>query len=625
MCGIVGYIGKKQASPILIDGLKKLEYRGYDSAGLVILNNQKAYWEKQVGKVVNLSKALEKDTIVGNIGIAHTRWATHGKPTQANAHPHFDCKREIFVVHNGIIENYQELKIELEKKGHKFVSETDTEVIAHLIEENYKKLQITNAKFQINSKTQMSKLENAVRQSLKKVIGAYGIAIVSTREPDKIIVARNGSPLLVGVGKGENFIASDAAAILASTKKVIYLDDGEIATVTAHKVKITNLLDQTIKKKISTITWNEEQISKGGYKHFMLKEIHEASQVIINSTRGRILVGGGKVKLGGLEQVADKLKNINKIIIVGCGTARNAGLVGEYMLEEFAKISVEVEYASEFRYRAPVIDENTAILAISQSGETADTLAAVREGKKQGALTLGIVNAVGSTIARETDAGVYNHVGPEIAVASTKAYFSQIIILALLTVFLGSQRNLSPKVAKNILNSINNLPGLIKKVFEEEKHIEKIAEKYKKYSNFLYLGRRYNYPTAEEGALKLKEISYLHAEGYPTGEMKHGPIAMITPSFPSVIIAPNDSVYEKNLSGIEEIKARNGKIIALTTAGDKKITRLADEVIYLPKCLELLSPILSSIALHLLAYYIGVGRGYNVDQPRNLAKSVTVE
>jgi len=621
MCGIVGYIGKKQASPILIDGLKKLEYRGYDSSGVAIINGRKAQCQKQVGKVINLSKLLEKKKIPGQIGIAHTRWATHGKPTATNAHPHFDCKREIFVVHNGIIENYQELKKELEQKGHKFVSETDTEVIAHLVEENYHQ----NIKTPEHRNKKTEKLEMAVREALKKVIGAYGLAIVSTREPDKIVVARHGSPLLIGVAKNEYLVASDAAAVLASTKKVIYLDDGEMAVISKNKIKITNMRDKTIKKKISTITWSGEQISKAGYKHFMLKEIHEADSVIVNSTRGRILAKEGKVKLGGLEQVAHKLQKINKIIIVGCGTARNAGLVGEYMLEEFARIPVEVEYASEFRYRAPVIDKNTAVLAISQSGETADTLAAVREAKKQGALTLGIVNAVGSTIARETEAGVYNHIGPEIAVASTKAYFSQITILALLTVFLGNQKELSKKKAKDILVSIVNLPILIKKVFEEEKSIKKIAEKYKKYQNFLYLGRRYNYPTAEEGALKLKEISYLHAEGYPTGEMKHGPIAMINSSFPSLIIAPRDSVYEKNLSGIEEIKARSGKIIALATSGDKKITKLANEVIYLPKSSELLSPILASIVLHLFAYYIGVGRGHDVDKPRNLAKSVTVE
>ncbi len=628
MCGIVGYIGKNEAAPILLEGLKRLEYRGYDSAGIAVINSAGVKCIKSVGRVKKLEKLLLKKKIGSNIGIAHTRWATHGKPSIANAHPHFTTHKNIFVVHNGIIENYQELKDQLKKKGHKFVTDTDSEVIAHLIEDCYHPTR------KDSDDKPKGHFEKAVKAALKKIIGAYGLAIICRDEPDKIVAARYGSPLLIGIGKKEKIIASDAAAVIGRTKKVIYLEDGEIAVINGSKIKVSNIYSakgseasgKSIKKKINTITWGQDEISKAGYNHFMAKEIHEAPEVIINSTRGRCIAARSLAKLGGLESVKKELKNISRLIIVACGTARNAGLVGEYMIEEAAGIPVEVEYASEFRYRGPIVNKNTAVMAISQSGETADTLAAIKEAKKQDALTLGIVNVVGSSITRETDAGVYNHIGPEIAVASTKAYISEIIILALLTVFLGkTHKNMSAKKAKEILYEIEKLPKKVQSIFGQEQIIKKIARKYKRSDNFLYLGRKYNYPTALEGALKLKEISYIHAEGHPTGEMKHGPIAMIEPDFPSVFITPKDSVYEKNISGIEEVKARDGKIICIATQGDKKISKLADDVIYIPKTIEMLTPILAALPLHLLAYYIGVGKGYNVDKPRNLAKSVTVE
>lgn len=621
MCGIVGYIGKKQVTPILMDGLNKLEYRGYDSAGIAVVDNEKVHCQKRVGKVINLTQALKKNNIFGQIGIAHTRWATHGKPTEINAHPHFDCRKEIFVVHNGIIENYLELKKQLEKKGHKFVSETDTEVIAHLIEEHYHRN--TGTQEHRNKKT--GRLENAIRQSLKKVIGAYGLAIISTREPDKIIVARNGSPLLIGVAKNEYLVASDAAAILTYTKKVIYLNDGEMAVVSKNKIKITNMRDKAITKKISTITWSEEQISKAGYPHFMLKEMMEQPESLLNSIRGRTIASRGQVKLGGLENVADKIRNAQKISIVACGTARLAGLVGEYMLEEYAKIPTEVDYAHEFRYRQPILDNKSVLLAISQSGETADTLAAVREAKKQGALALGIVNVVGSTISRETDAGVYNHSGPEIAVASTKAFTSQLAIMALLTVLLGRERQMPLGTAKSIIKGLIQIPDKIKEILATDKEIFQIAKKYHHYKNFAFLGRKYNHPTALEGAIKLKELTYIHAEGFAGGEMKHGPIAMIDKDFPSIFIIPRDSVYEKNFNGIEEIRARGGKVMAIATRGDKEIAKLVDDVIYIPRSLEMLTPILAIIPLQLFAYHMAVLNGRDVDKPRNLAKSVTVE
>lgn len=618
MCGIIGYVGHQKAKPILMEGLKRLEYRGYDSAGLAVLGNKKIKSVRAVGKVAELEKKIAGSDLEGTIGIAHTRWATHGKPSVANSHPHTDCKNEIFVVHNGIIENYLELKNNLLKKGHKFKSETDTEVIAHLIEDERKKT---------------GDLFEAVQKALFQLMGAYGIAVISKNDPDMIVVAKKGSPLLFGVGESEYVVSSDAAAIINHTKQVIYLSDGEVAKITPQGYQVIEMGQGKVKKEMVEINWSQESAQKGGgFKHFMLKEIHEQPQAIESAIQGRVdkfIKEGSQIPiLGGLaptSEVKDRLAKIKRIIIVSCGTSYYSGLVGEYMIEEYTGIPVEVETASEFRYRKPVLDETTAVLAISQSGETADTLEAIREGKLKGALTLGIVNVVGSTISRETDAGVYNHAGPEIGVASTKAFTSQLSILALVTLSLGRQRQMSFVMGRRIAEELKRIPGLIKKILKKEEEIKLIAKKYGKYENWLYLGRKYNFPIAMEGALKLKEISYVHAEGYAAGEMKHGPIAMIDGNFPSLFIVPTDSVYEKVISGMEEVKARGGKILAIATEKNKEITKLVDDVIYIPKTLEMLTPLLSVIPLQLLAYYIGVNKGYDVDKPRNLAKSVTVE
>jgi glucosamine--fructose-6-phosphate aminotransferase (isomerizing) len=614
MCGIIGYIGKNNALPVLIDGLKRLEYRGYDSSGVALYLGDNIESIKAVGKIKELEEKLKNPLTPqsplsgGHIGIAHTRWATHGAPSEANAHPHTDCSGKIWLVHNGIIENYKELKEKLEDKGHKFISQTDTEVIAHLIEDLYD-----------------GDLSSSLIKALKLLKGAYGIALMHKDHPDKILAAKMGSPLAIGLGEGETIIASDISAIIFHTKQVIYLDDGEIAEIGKNNLKIFNIDNIEINKEVKKIEWDIEAATKGGLPHFMLKEIFEQPESISLSIAGRSLVKEGKAKLGGLDSVSEKIRNINKIIIVGCGTAKHAGLVGEYMLEEYAEIPVEVEYASEFRYRKPIIDKNTAVLAISQSGETADTLAAIREAKEKGALTLGIVNVVGSTIAREIDAGAYNHIGPEIAVASTKAFTSQLAILALMTVYFGRQRKMSLVMGERILNELLEIPALIKKILKASDEIKNIAAKYKEAKNFAFLGRKYNSPTALEGALKLKEISYIHSEGFASGEMKHGAIALIDENFPSICIVPQDSVYEKNLSNIAEIKARSGKVIAIATEGDEKIKELVDDVIYIPKTLEMLTPILATIPLQLFAYYMAVLKGLDVDKPRNLAKSVTVE
>jgi len=607
MCGIVGYVGKKDVESVLLEGLKRLEYRGYDSSGIALQNKGKLLVTKALGRIVNLEEKL-KPAGGATTGICHTRWATHGEPTEANAHPHTSCDGKIALVHNGIIENYQELKRDLLSKGHKFVSETDTEVLTHLVEELYK-----------------GDLLCSVREALKRVTGAYGIAVICAEEPDRIIAARLGSPLILGVGDGENFVASDVAAILGHTKQVVYLNDGEIADVRMDHFEITNLENHKLPCTVSEVEWTLEESEKGGYDHYMLKEIMEQPEVIRNSMRGRINLAEGDVKLGGLEDVADRLRSIERIIIIACGTARYAGMVGEYMLEEYAGIPVEVEYASEFRYRKPIIDKNTAIIAISQSGETADTIAAIREAKKKGAITLGIVNAVGSTIARDTDAGVYNHAGPEIAVASTKAFTSQLVVLALITVMLGRQRGMSEVMGVRILTELSEIPGKVTQILKGKEAIKVLADKYKDYKHFMFLGRKYCFPLAEEGALKLKELSYIHAEGYASGEMKHGPIALIDPDFPTFAIIPKDSVYDKGVSNLMEIKARRGKIVALTTNGASEIEPVADDVIYIPKTLEMLTPILAIAPLQLFAYYVAVAKGLDVDKPRNLAKSVTVE
>lgn len=618
MCGIIGYIGTKQALPILLEGLRRLEYRGYDSAGVALLapDGSKITVERAVGKVAELEKRFIDNNLPGISGIGHTRWATHGVPKEENAHPHRDCKDNIAVVHNGIIEDYQELKNELIKRGHKFLSQTDTEVIAHLLEDQPIDLP----------------LEKKLQNILPKLIGAYGLAIIDKNDPQKIVVTRLGSPLVVGVnsstsvgtGGREYFIASDPSAFIAQTREVLYLDDGEVAVLTPEGINIfENGLAKN--KESQTLEWSHETVEKQGYPHFMLKEISEQPKVILDTIRGRLETEDGLAHLGGFKEVEVRLRMIQKLTIVGCGSAIYSGKVGEYMIEEYAGIPVECEFASEFRYRKPVLDNQTAVLAVSQSGETADTLAAIREAKRKGILALGMVNAVGSTIARETDAGIYNHAGPEIGVASTKAFISQVTAFALITLFLGRQRQMSQATGTRIAEELKLLPEKISQILNHQKDIEVIAKKYANYNNFLYLGRKYNAPIAYEGALKLKEISYIHAEGYPAGEMKHGPIALLDKNFPVVAIAPKDSVYEKMKSAIEEVKARSAPVLALTTEGNIEMEKLADDVLYIPKTLEMLTPILSIIPLQLFAYFIAVSKGYDPDKPRNLAKSVTVE
>ena len=608
MCGIFAYTGNKgkDAKGILLDGLLSLEYRGYDSAGIFLPESGSM---KTPGAVAELRKKIPKN-FKGKSGIAHLRWATHGEPTEKNAHPHSDDSGEIWVVHNGIIENWQELRQDLITKGHTFVSDSDTEVIPHLVEEYLKKYK---------------DFEKAALAALNDIRGTYGIALQYKREPDRIIAARMGSPIVLGLGDGEHFIASDPSPILPHTKKVVFLEDGEVAVITPLKHRIFKLDASAVKRKATKIDWNAEQAQKDGYEHFMLKEIMEGPKVIEDTLRGRLIVDGGLAKLGGLESVAKQLKKIDRIIIVACGTAYYAGLVGEYMLEEHAGIPVEVELGSEFRYRKPVVNERTIVLGISQSGETADTLEALREGKRHGALTLGIVNTVGSTIARETDAGVYNHAGPEIGVASTKAFVSQLTALALFTIFLGRQRDMSEATAKNIARELKMMPQKIQSILDRKETIQALAKKYVTARDFLYIGRKYNLPIAYEGALKLKEISYIHAEGCGAGEMKHGSIAMIDKDFPTLAIATQDSVYEKMLSNIQQIKARKGPVVAIATEGDTEIAKLADDVFYVPKTIELLSPILNTVPLHLFSYYFSLEKGHNPDRPRNLAKSVTVE
>ncbi len=606
MCGIFAYTGKKQSLSILLDGLTCLEYRGYDSAGIYI---PESGFVKSVGAVDNLKKKIVTE-MPGKSGIAHLRWATHGEPTELNAHPHHDKSGDIWIVHNGIIENYKELKEMLSQKGYEFYSSTDTEVLAKLIGYYFEE----NKDF-----------EKSVISALNDAKGTYGVVVSYKKEPTKIIAARQGAPVVIGLGDGENFVASDVSPILRYTKDVIYLHDGDVAVLTPDNYNIYNLQNVSIDRKREVVEWDMEEAKKGEYAHFMLKEIMEGAEVVENTIRGRLIEDDGMSKLGGLDNVADKIRNMKRIIIVGCGTAYYAGLVGEYMIEEYAGIPVEVEVGSEFRYRKPIIDENTILLAISQSGETADTLEAIREAKRKGALTLGIVNTVGSTISRETDAGIYNHAGPEIGVASTKAFISQLTALALFTLFLGRQRSMSLTTGKKIAEEMRLLPMKIKEILLNKEYIKSVAEKYSSSRDFLYLGRKYNYAIAFEGALKLKECSYIHAEGYGAGEMKHGPLAMIDESFPTFAIAPDDSVYEKNISNIQEIKARKGKVIVLTNQDKNELKDLSDDIIYIPKSIEMLSPILNIIPLQLFAYYFAVHKGYNVDRPRNLAKSVTVE
>jgi glucosamine--fructose-6-phosphate aminotransferase (isomerizing) len=608
MCGIVGYIGPRKAYPILIEGLKRQEYRGYDSAGVALIENGEIVIQKSAGKIAALEDSLKGHDFGANSGIAHTRWATHGEPNDINAHPHTGMTGKIAVVHNGIIENYGALREVLKRQGRIFRTETDTEIIAHLIEEYYE-----------------DNLLQAVRRALTQVEGTYGIAVICLDDPDSMVAARSGSPLVIGCGEGENFVASDVAAILRHTNRVVYLEDGELAEVSASKFSITTLDDVIVTPHLEEISWSLDMIEKGGYDHFMLKEIFEQPETLKNAMRGRLDFEEATARLNGLNLQYDELHHIRRIIITACGTSWHAALIGEYLIEEFARIPVEVEYASEFRYRSPIIDADTLVLIISQSGETADTLAAMREAKRKGATCLGICNVVGSTIARESDGGVYIHAGPEIGVASTKAFTSQMMVLSLITILLARMRSMSYEKGEELIEALNGVPEQVKKVLSLNDEIRHLAEKYRDKSNFLYLGRGINFPVALEGALKLKEISYIHAEGYPAAEMKHGPIALIDENMPAVVLAPKDSVYSKIISNMQEIKARKGIIIAVATEGDKKIAELADEVIYIPQVNDFILPIVGIIPLQLLAYHMAVLRRCDVDQPRNLAKSVTVE
>lgn len=606
MCGISGYVGFRKAKPILIEGLKNLEYRGYDSSGFFIPPDTIV---KSTGDVASLEKKSTRD-LLGTIGIAHTRWATHGHPSDKNAHPHSDCRGRVWLVHNGIVENYKELKERLIKQGHVFVSETDSEVVAHLIEEEIKR---------------GSKFVEAFRSALKKVKGSYALAVIDIQNPESIIVARLGSPLVLGLNGKENFIASDPSAFLKYTQKVLYLNDGEMAEVKKDSYVVSTLSGKKINRKTEVIKWEIEKLQKGGYAHFMLKEIEETPRVLQEGLRGRLDLKANKVLLPELEKVKHKLIRAKQIILVGCGSAYYAGLTGKYLLEELTNFSVEVAIASEFRYANRILSKDAVVVAISQSGETADTLASIRKAKSAGLLTLGILNTVGSTIAREVDVPLYSYAGSEIGVASTKAFVSQVQFLILLSLFLGDLKDVLRFNQKSILEELKRIPSKINQVLKDKDKVEYLAEKYKNYSNFLFIARKYSLPVAYEGALKLKEISYIHAEGYGAGEMKHGPLAMIDEFFPTLAIVPKDSVYEKVISNLEEIKARQGKILAITSKGNSKIVQLATDVIYIPNTHELLSPLLSVIPLQLFAYFVGTSKGYNVDRPRNLAKSVTVE
>lgn len=612
MCGIFGYIGvNPRPAGSLVEGLRRLEYRGYDSAGAVLMGaDGETVFKKSNGRVAALESKLPKDFKAVS-GVFHTRWATHGEPSEVNAHPHADCEDKIFVVHNGIIENYKLLKEGLKKAGHKFLSSTDTEVIPHLIEE-------------VRKRNTGLDFKEAVVRALKLVTGSYALVVLDKNE-NRLVAAKCSSPLILGVGEKEYFIASDASAILPFTRDIVYLNDGDCAVVSRDGYDIFTPDLKSVERKSSILDWSVDQASKQGFPHFMLKEIFEEPEAVENALRGRLIVDDGLAKLGGLDSVSERMKDINRIVIAACGTAYYAGLVGEYMIEENAGIPVEVEYASELRYRNPIFNDGTAMILVSQSGETADTLAALKEAKRKGALTLGIVNVVGSTIARETDAGIYNHAGPEIAVASTKALASQISIMALLAMFLGRGRNMSLTHGREIAGELRKIPEKMKEILKSSDQVMETAKKYASYDNFFYLGRKYNYPVALEGALKLKEISYAHAEGMSAGEMKHGPIALIDKNFPTIFVVPQDSAYEKTISNIEEVRARGGKVIAIASFGDEKIKELADDVIYIPKIIEMLSPLLSIVPLHLFAYYMAVLNGRDVDKPRNLAKSVTVE
>ena len=609
MCGIVAYIGQNEALPILIDGLKKLEYRGYDSSGVALIDDGKINVVRASGKIKALEDKLSGSAIKGHVGIAHTRWATHGAPTEANAHPHMSFDGKFSIVHNGIIENYASLKAKLISEGVQFKSDTDTEVVAHLIARFY-----------------TGDMKAAVLKALAQIEGTFGLGIICSEQPDTLIGARRGSPLILGIGNdGDFYLASDVSAIINHTQKVVYLDDNDVVQIKGGRYSIVNMNRNEVQREVKDVEFDADAVAKGGFPHFMLKEIFEQPEVLRNTMRGRLLVPEGNSKLAGLDTNIKELMNINRIIITACGTSYYAGMVGEYMIEELAGVPVEVEYASEFRYRNPIIKPGTLVLAISQSGETADTLAALKEAQQKGATALAICNGVGSTIARTSDGGVYLHAGPEIGVASTKAFTSQVTVLAMIALLLGRQRRLSIEAGTSIAKSMLELPGLVEQTLKLSDAIADIARQYSKAGNFLYLGRHFNYPVAMEGALKLKEISYIHAEGYPAAEMKHGPIALIDENMPVVVVAPKDVLFDKVISNVREIKARGGRVIAITTEDCHPLDEIADHIIKVPQTLPMLMPIITCVPLQLLAYHIAVLRGNDVDQPRNLAKSVTVE
>ncbi len=619
MCGIVGYVGKQTAEPILLDGLRRLEYRGYDSAGLATISNGKMHVRKRAGRIADLEELAVKHPAPGTCGISHTRWATHGAPNDINAHPHIGGDGIVAVVHNGVIENYASLRGRLIEQGFRFVSNTDTEVIAHLI------ASLLDEQAESHNGDFKATLIEAIEKSLRQLKGTYGLAIISPRLPEFVLGARRGSPLVLGVGHGENFLASDQSALVRHTERVVFLNDGETALVGPNDFEVHHRDSGHVQPSIQQIDWTAEDAEKGTYEHYMLKEIFEQPDSIQNAMRGRLDDDNATAVFGGLNLTPQQLRQISRIILTGCGTSWHAGLVGEYLLEEFARIPVEVEYASELRYRNPPIEQGTVLFAIAQSGETADTLAAVRESKRKGIPTLGIVNVVGSSIARETEGGIYLHAGPEIGVASTKSFTAQLTVLTLLGLYLGRMRHVSSLAGARIINQLKQLPDLVRRAIETNNQVRELAAKYCHATNFLYLGRNYNFPVALEGALKLKEISYIHAEGYPAAEMKHGPIALVDEHTPTVIINPGGAIYEKVMSNLEEIKARGGPVIAIACQSDKEIARKADDVIYIPEAESYLQPIISVVPLQLLAYHIAVLRGCDVDKPRNLAKSVTVE
>jgi len=610
MCGIVGYIGNKDACGVLMEGLKRLEYRGYDSAGICIQRDGALVVEKCSGRIAALAERIADADMRGQVGIAHTRWATHGEPNELNAHPHTDAGGRIALVHNGIIENYTTLKKFLQDKGHVFNSETDTEVLAHLIGEFHQ---------------DGGDIALAVQAALGEISGTYGIAIVCADEPGKIIAARKGSPLIIGVGNDEYVVASDASAIIEHTANVVYLNDNEMAVITRDGMRTLTIDNVPVTKEIEQIEWSLEQIAMNGYEHFMLKEICEQPEAVRTALSGRLNLREMRIQLGGLDSVVSQLVRARKIILTACGTAWHAALVGEYLFEDLARIATEVEYASEFRYRNPIIEDGTVVIAISQSGETADTLAALREASQKGALALGIVNVVGSTIARQTDSGVYLHAGPEIGVASTKAFTCQLAVETLVALMLGRRRSMSQAEMEHYLTALARIPDQIETVLQQSDHVRRIVGECVSFDNWLFLGRGYNYPVALEGALKLKEISYIHAEGLPAAEMKHGPIALIHDGMPVVCLAPRCATYDKIISNIHEVRARKGRVIAVATEGDRRIADCADHVLYVPDCPAPLQPMLTVVPLQLLAYHAAVARGCNVDKPRNLAKSVTVE